>query len=206
MSEELTGMRDDNTDKQSDSAEQSESALLSGDLQKNSLDDIEELPELSDIQAFTAVESNDKTNLELLNTRESAENAENKEAGKSEDFSEDEVSQIDPLMKRPRISSIIWCVAFAVVFLASAVGLWFISVQTVLGQSYEEMVIDGFGSRGVPQWFAFCLKPFSMSLVVIAIGVIIALCAIVVTCVRKRWWLLGQCAAVSYTHLTLPTN
>lgn len=199
MSEELTGMRDDNTDKQSDSAEQSESALLSGDLQKNSLDDIEELPELSDIQAFTAVESNDKTNLELLNTRESAENAENaenKEAGKSEDFSEDEVSQIDPLMKRPRISSIIWCVAFAVVFLASAVGLWFISVQTVLGQSYEEMVIDGFGSRGVPQWFAFCLKPFSMSLVVIAIGVIIALCAIVVTCVRKRWWLLGQCAGI----------
>ena len=116
----------------------------------------------------------------------------------SEDSSSDadDIDQLDPLVKRPRISTILWCVAIAIVFLASAAFIWFISVQTVLGQSYEEMVIDGFGSHGMPSWLAFCLRPISVSMVVIVTGIIIALVSLIVVCIRKRWWLLGQCAGI----------
>ncbi|MFP1716296.1 phosphoesterase [Gardnerella leopoldii] len=108
----------------------------------------------------------------------------------------DDIDQLDPLVKRPRISTILWCVAIAIVFLVSAAFIWFISVQTVLGQSYEEMVIDGFGSHGMPSWLAFCLRPISVSMVVIVTGIIIALVSLIVVCIRKRWWLLGQCAGI----------
>lgn len=108
----------------------------------------------------------------------------------------DDIDQLGQLVKRPRISTILWCVAIAIVFLASAAFIWFISVQTVLGQSYEEMVIDGFGSHGTPSWLAFCLRPISVSMVVIVAGIIIALVSLIVVCIRKRWWLLGQCAGI----------
>lgn len=108
----------------------------------------------------------------------------------------DDIDQLDPLVKRPRISTILWCVAIAIVFLVSAAFIWFISVQTVLGQSYEEMVIDGFGSHGMPSWLVFCLRPISVSMVVIVTGIIIALVSLIVVCIRKRWWLLGQCAGI----------
>ena len=108
----------------------------------------------------------------------------------------DDIDQLGQLVKRPRISTILWCVAIAIVFLASAAFIWFISVQTVLGQSYEEMVIDGFGSHGMPSWLAFCLRPISVSMVVIVTGIIIALVSLIVVCIRKRWWLLGQCAGI----------
>lgn len=108
----------------------------------------------------------------------------------------DDIDQLGQLIKRPRISTILWCVAIAIVFLASAAFIWFISVQTVLGQSYEEMVIDGFGSHGTPSWIAFCLRPISVSMVVIVTSIIIALVSLIVVCIRKRWWLLGQCAGI----------
>lgn len=108
----------------------------------------------------------------------------------------DDIDQLGQLVKRPRISTILWCVAIAIVFLASAAFIWFISVQTVLGQSYEEMVIDGFGSHGTPSWLAFCLRPISVSMVVIVTSIIIALVPLIVVCIRKRWWLLGQCAGI----------
>ncbi|MFU0519647.1 phosphoesterase [Gardnerella sp. KA00771] len=108
----------------------------------------------------------------------------------------DDIDQLGQLIKRPRISTILWCVAIAIVFLASAAFIWFISVQTVLGQSYEEMVIDGFGSHGTPSWLAFCLRPISVSMVVIVTSIIIALVSLIVVCIRKRWWLLGQCAGI----------
>lgn len=108
----------------------------------------------------------------------------------------DDIDQLGQLVKRPRISTILWCVAIAIVFLASAAFIWFISVQTVLGQSYEEMVIDGFGSHGTPSWLAFCLRPISVSMVVIVTSIIIALVSLIVVCIRKRCWLLGQCAGI----------
>lgn len=116
----------------------------------------------------------------------------------AQDFSsaDDEVAQVDPLMKRPRLSTILWCVVLAIGFLASAVALWFMTVRTVAGQSYEEMLIDGFGTQGVPSWLAFLLRPICNSITVVALGIILAIVALVIVCVRKRWWLLGQCAAI----------
>lgn len=117
---------------------------------------------------------------------------------RAQDFSsaDDEVAQVDPLMKRPRLSTILWCVVLAIGFLASAVALWFMTVRTVAGQSYEEMLIDGFGTQGVPSWLAFLLRPICNSITVVALGIILAIVALVIVCVRKRWWLLGQCAAI----------
>lgn len=116
----------------------------------------------------------------------------------AQDFSsaDDEVAQVDPLMKRPRLSTILWCVVLAIGFLTSAVALWFMTVRTVAGQSYEEMLIDGFGTQGVPSWLAFLLRPICNSIAVVALGIILAVVALVIVCVRKRWWLLGQCAAI----------
>lgn len=117
---------------------------------------------------------------------------------RAQDFSsaDDEVAQVDPLMKRPRLSTILWCVVLAIGFLTSAVALWFMTVRTVAGQSYEEMLIDGFGTQGVPSWLAFLLRPICNSITVVALGIILAVVALVIVCVRKRWWLLGQCAAI----------
>lgn len=117
---------------------------------------------------------------------------------RAQDFSsaDDEVAQVDPLMKRPRLSTILWCVVLAIGFLTSAVALWFMTVRTVAGQSYEEMLIDGFGTQGVPSWLAFLLRSICNSITVVALGIILAIVALVIVCVRKRWWLLGQCAAI----------
>lgn len=212
MSEEFTGMQATGTDNQSDgSVEQSESAELNENSRTDIFHDIEELPELPDIKAFSAVPNSESSDSSSLNADASeenifAKNLKGKSAEKAEDNSaknnnqdfsiEDEVSELDPLMKRPRISAILWCVAIAVLFLLSAVGLWFISVETVTGQSYEEMVISGFGSHGVPSWLGFCLRPLSVSLVIIILGVIISVVAFVVACVRRRWWLVGQCTGI----------
>lgn len=175
-------------------------------LNANSLKDIEELPDLPEVKAFSAVPSSDESTVELLDSKKIAESGaetgvetdskSKSKSSKNSSLQEDDVDESDPLLKRPRVSTILWCVALAVVFLVSAVGVWFVSVQTILGQSYEEMVIDGFGSRGMPAWLSACLKPLCNSLVVIILGVVIAAVALVLACVRKRWWLLGQCAGI----------
>lgn len=213
MSEEFTEIHDENSGNQSnDSAkktddELSDENLQSNNLQFNSLQDIEELPELPDIQAFSAMDNEESSNLDLednsvLDKANSLKKSlKNSAKNSSKDLNQDslyddEESEFDPLTKRPRVSAILWCVALAVVFLISAAGLWFVCVQTVIGQSYEEMVIDGFGSHGVPSWLKLCLKPLCNSIVVIVIGALIAVAALVVACVRRRWWLLGQCAGI----------
>lgn len=158
----------------------------------NSLQDLEDLPEQSAVQAFAAVPDTGTSKIATLprehnNTKDSLLNTSS---------SSDDVDQLDPLMRRPRVSTILWCMMLAVVFLISAVGLWLLSVQTVLGQSYEEMVISGFGSHGVPPWLSFCLRPLCISFVVIILGAIIAVAALSIVCIRKRWWMLGQCACI----------
>lgn len=140
--------------------------------------------------------SSDLFNLSGLQGSSDLSYSTNQLSSKDSQSDADDIDQLDPLVKRPRISTILWCVAIAIVFLASAAFIWFISVQTVLGQSYEEMVIDGFGSHGMPSWLAFCLRPISVSMVVIVAGIIIALVSLIVVCIRKRWWLLGQCAGI----------
>lgn len=161
---------------------------------KQSVKQTKRQSDLSDLSDLSG--SSDLFNLSGLQGSSDLSYSTNQLSSKDSQSDADDIDQLDPLVKRPRISTILWCVAIAIVFLASAAFIWFISVQTVLGQSYEEMVIDGFGSHGMPSWLAFCLRPISVSMVVIVAGIIIALVSLIVVCIRKRWWLLGQCAGI----------
>ena len=161
---------------------------------KQSVKQTKRQSDLSDLSDLSG--SSDLFNLSGLQGSSDLSYSTNQLSSKDSQSDADDIDQLDPLVKRPRISTILWCVAIAIVFLASAAFIWFISVQTVLGQSYEEMVIDGFGSHGMPSWLALCLRPISVSMVVIVAGIIIALVSLIVVCIRKRWWLLGQCAGI----------
>lgn len=112
----------------------------------------------------------------------------------------DDVS--DPLFNRPRLSTRIWCFALAALFFAAACALWWVAVRTVSGQSYEEMVIQNFNDYGLLSEFAFLLRPLRNSLFVIIISAMIAVCALSIAVVRKRWWLIGQCVAFATVALS----
>ena len=45
------------------------------------------------------------------------------------------LAKADPLTRHPRISSIVQCVAFGLILLAASVGVWWLGVYTVSGQS-----------------------------------------------------------------------
>ena len=88
-------------------------------LNANSLKDIEELPDLPEVKAFSAVPSSDESTVELLDSKKSAEagaktgietNAKSK-SSKDSSLQEDDADEFDPLLKRPRVSTILWCVA-----------------------------------------------------------------------------------------------
>ncbi|KXA18712.1 phosphatase PAP2 family protein [Gardnerella vaginalis] len=107
-----------------------------------------------------------------------------------------DISKLDPLMNRPRISTIALCGVCAVLFAASAAAVWFLAVRTSLGQSYEEMVISTFGYSAIPSTLAAILAPLRNSIIVIVLSVLICVAALIVVIIRKRWWLLAQCAAI----------
>lgn len=114
----------------------------------------------------------------------------------SSSFNNSDFSPIDPLLSSPRISTRVWCVVCGVLMLIVAFTLWFLAVRTPLGQSYEEIVIDGFGTRALPIWLELLLKPLRKSIVIISISVLIMACALVIAFIRKRWLLIGQCVAI----------
>lgn len=106
--------------------------------------------------------------------------------------------KLDPLTVRPRISSLVLCLVFGLLMLAASVGVWWLAVYTVSGQSYDDMVISNFKGfvEQVPLIKAY-LGIFTMPNVAIGMCILVGLIALVVVLVRKRWWLLGQVAAYS---------
>lgn len=98
---------------------------------------------------------------------------------------------LDPLYAAPRLSSRIWCICLGIASILLALLVWWLAVCTPLGQSYEEIVMQGFDST-LPAWLSALLAPLHHSFVVIALAAIIIVVAAVIVIVRKRWWLLGQ--------------
>ena len=117
-------------------------------------------------------------------------------ASKSKNSQIPDTSQQDPLLNLPRLSTRIWCVVLAVMMLSIATFLWWVTVQTVLGQGYEEMVIAGFGVNGVPSALSIVLMPLRNSMGIMVLGAVITVCSLILAVMRKRWWLIGQCAAI----------
>lgn len=103
------------------------------------------------------------------------------------------LARLDPLTVRPRISSRVLCVVFALMMAAMAAGVWWLGVCTEDGQAYDDMVWSHLAER-LPDWLNPVVGVFTVSLVVQVISAVLAVGAVIVAIVRKRWWLLGQSA------------
>lgn len=110
------------------------------------------------------------------------------------------LTQVDPLMVRPRISSRILCGVIALVFALLAFGSYRLGVHTLKGQGYEDLVIDNFANY-TPQWLLRHNLGLTDSVVVISVSISLGAIAVFVALLRRRWWLAGQLvafAAVSF--------
>ena len=99
----------------------------------------------------------------------------------------------DPLTSRPRISALVLCLVAGLVFLGLAALVWWASVWTVAGQTYDDMALTNF--RGfldqAPLVKAY-LGLFTVPYATVVICVVLGLSALAVVLARRRWWLLGQ--------------
>ncbi|RSX53614.1 PAP2 family protein [Bifidobacterium goeldii] len=129
------------------------------------------------------------------------------------------LARLDPLTVRPRTSSRVLCVILAVMMIALAFGAWWLGVRTEDGQAYEDMVFSGF-KASLPGWASVAVTPFLKSIhtalaipvnLTVVCSVVLAIIAVVVMIVRKRWWLIGQsavfavlCFAATFLKEVLP--
>ncbi|HJE21836.1 phosphatase PAP2 family protein [Bifidobacterium pullorum] len=103
------------------------------------------------------------------------------------------LAQLDPLTVRPRPSSRVLCVVFALLLAGAAAGVWWLGVCTEDGQAYDDMVWANLADR-LPAWLGPVVSVFTVSLVVQIVSAVLAVGSLVVAGVRRRWWLLGQSA------------
>ncbi|MDN6684078.1 MAG: ABC transporter, partial [Bifidobacterium crudilactis] len=50
------------------------------------------------------------------------------------------LARLDPLTKRPRVSSVLVCIIAGLLLLLAAAGVWWLGVSTAQGQNYDDMV------------------------------------------------------------------
>ena len=103
------------------------------------------------------------------------------------------VAELDPLIRHPRVSSMVLCVVFGLILLACAAGIWWLGVRTLEGQSYEDMVWSQFASL-LPAWLEPVVNVFVVSDVVAPVSYAVMAAALVVLIVRKRWIAIAQSA------------
>lgn len=103
------------------------------------------------------------------------------------------VAELDPLIRHPRVSSMVLCVVFGLILLACAAGVWWLGVRTLEGQSYEDMVWSQFASL-LPAWLEPVVNVFVVSDVVAPVSYAVMAAALVVLIVRKRWIAIAQSA------------
>lgn len=101
------------------------------------------------------------------------------------------LADLDPLIVRPRTSSRVMCLAFALALLLVAGVVWWLGVRTMDGQSYDEMVFTRFMAF-LPDWIGAVVRVFTFRYFVVATSLAIGAVAVIVVIVRRRWWLLLQ--------------
>lgn len=107
------------------------------------------------------------------------------------------LTRLDPLTKRPRVSSIVLCLIFALAFAGAAFGVYWLGVQTMLGQSYDDIVFVSLTSMYANNEFLHIVAiPFDHTIMLIVSAVIAAL-GLLITALRKRWWLFAQMALLA---------
>ncbi|WP_300765940.1 phosphatase PAP2 family protein [uncultured Bifidobacterium sp.] len=120
------------------------------------------------------------------------------------------LARIDPLMVKPRRSSVVLCLVLAALLVFAAGAAWWLAVRTVDGQSYEDMVWQYFPSMAYGP-VEHVSDVFTNSAVVIAMTVVIGVAAAAITIVRRRWRLVfqmlfvaGLCYAATWLKPLLP--
>ncbi|KFI45134.1 phosphatase PAP2 family protein [Bifidobacterium bohemicum] len=101
------------------------------------------------------------------------------------------LAELDPLTVRPRVSSRVFAVVLALLCLASAAGVYWFGVQTLRGQGYDQLVWSTFGATA-PNWLRGLSQVLSRNVVIPAISLTVALVALVIIGVRRRWRLMAQ--------------
>lgn len=117
---------------------------------------------------------------------------------------------VDPLLNRPRISSIALCVVLAIAYFAGAAGVYWAGVHTPRGQNYDDMVWLVMRSH-IPVWLSSVSALLSQEATVLVISIVLVAVAFIVMIVRKRWWLIAQglafgviCYGLSWLKRVLP--
>ncbi|PJM72388.1 phosphoesterase [Bifidobacterium primatium] len=119
-------------------------------------------------------------------------------------------SSVDPLLARPHTGSIMLCIVFGIVALAAAFIVWWVAVQSMGGQEYDNLAYDGF-SGALPGWMAalagilaksFSLGGLSVSVAAV-IDVVLGVVAVAVGTARKRWRALVQMAVFAVVAFAL---
>lgn len=103
------------------------------------------------------------------------------------------LARADPLLNRPRVSSVVLCAVLGVLAIALGFGAYWLGVHTVLGQSFEDQVFSTYAGT-MPAVMAARNFPFGISVVVIAVSLVFGAIALVVALARKRWRLAIQLA------------
>ena len=114
-----------------------------------------------------------------------------------------QLARTDPLTIRPRQSSRILCAVIGVLLLCCSALVWWLGVRTVTGQEYDDLVWTHFHSA-VPAWLAPAMSLFTSTYAVPVVVGVLAIIALVVAVVRKRWWLIGQMVVVVALCAVLP--
>ena len=100
----------------------------------------------------------------------------------------------DPLLRAPRRSSVVLCIAFGVVLLALAALTWWVSVRTITGQQYDDLVWETL-KDGFPALLLPVVEFFTRDTYVIGLIIVIGIVSVVMVLIRRRWRLLVQLAA-----------
>ncbi|PST46347.1 phosphoesterase [Bifidobacterium callitrichos] len=96
----------------------------------------------------------------------------------------------DPLSRSPRASSRVLCVLLGLMFIAAAFGVWWLGTHTEAGQAFDDMTEVAFADTA-PAWLGGLLA-LGTHLNVVIVSTALAVLAVVIAAIRRRWWLLGQ--------------
>lgn len=143
--------------------------------------------------AFVADTSAGTSDIKFTNELSNSDISKPSSVSKEEAEVEKGLAQVDPLTVHPRFSSCILAILLALFCLASASAVYWFGVHTLNGQSFDEIVWQGFGSS-VPGWLLAVARALNYNVVIPAISLSIAVLAFIVAAVRRRWWLMGQMA------------
>ena len=114
---------------------------------------------------------------------------------------------LDPLLLRPRRSSVALCAALGTLMLACSLAVYFLSVRTLFGQEFDQVVWNGFYSifsRRAP-YLMFLPNLFTTEGFIISLICAVGLAGFVCAALRRKAGLLVQMAVFAFASALAST-